>query len=136
MPLEPSLKSCLAMLETTEPWHGTRTGYQRKKCKCDACREWNRELRRKYTKRDIDDLARQPRMTTAEKVAEIEWIRSTDTVDNIAVRLGWKDFDDMFTVLRRAGYGELVDSLRRQREAPKAMATARLSDNFERLYFD
>lgn len=124
------------MATNSEDWHGKRAGYQKHKCRCDACMEWNREHSRFHRKRDIDDVEHEPRMTTAERVAEIEWIRSTETVDNIATRLDWTDADAMFTTLNRAGYEKLVESLKLQRDAPKMTETATIGFYGQRLYFD
>lgn len=39
-------------------YHGTRTGYQKRKCRCDKCREWNRTYHAKLTERKQLELLR------------------------------------------------------------------------------
>ena len=92
-----------------EEGHGTWRGYRKLRCRCDACLAWQRGRRKKP--KDIDDLSKQRPMSMAEKIAEIEFLGSTDTVDNLAHRLDWATVWDMNTALRRKGRHDLADSL-------------------------
>ena len=86
--------------------HGTRRGYRTFRCRCDECRAWNAACSRKYDKRRNEKF-----MPLAERVAEVEWLAGTDTLENIAFRLGWPSREHMLDHLKYKGYPELADRL-------------------------
>jgi hypothetical protein len=50
-------------------------------------------------------------MTPDEFAAEVAWIVGTDTPDNIARRLGFKNLDNLVRRLRREGRHHLINRL-------------------------
>lgn len=94
--------------------HGTWRGYQLQKCRCDACVLWQKSVRRK--KPGIDDVENERPMSLAEKIAEIEWIGTTDGVENIAKRLGWANVDNMLRSLHKVKRLDLVEKLLARRD--------------------
>lgn len=51
-------------------------------------------------------------MTTADLIAEVEWIAGTDTAESITRRLGYSRPRTLFDTLARSGRWDLVQRLR------------------------
>lgn len=81
------------MTEDSEPiQHGTRAGYERQRCRCEACRAWRAEYRRSMVGRPCPRCER-PRNTTgycdecssamltswAKRTSDVAWLRRLKT---------------------------------------------------------
>ena len=111
--------------------HGGAYGYNVKKCRCASCKSWNTKRMRELRERQNPHIEKP--MTLEERVAEIEWIRGTDTLENIATRLGWGSAQQMFDSLYSHGYASLATDLK-QKDAYKLHGrVAKLSDSYQEV---